>query len=544
MLFGNQTLSVVQASVRRAKDLVEEDRRLYATELMDFYAGFGHKYIAVAIVASFKKQYIQDMMKQLIVPFPILQDFTDQFSAVYDVPPKRIFTLDGKCIVAELPETEGDSYIDEEKYYVDKQLKDTLDSIYDLEMCTRIKNSEAMTNLLNTTIYKVNNREGKLHLDFIPNDIVTVGANVEDPTVIDSLCFLKQSFRDVNNVIKLTYEYWNLEEFYITDEHGELQSVKGPNRAVSEWLQLNDNKAMHIGPGFAPFIVLRSELSDDDFWNIKNKDIVDCIKQILLSFTELRYLQRYGSFGLKWVLGAKVPDDASLDLLGIMELSQDSKSNIPGIGSENVSVGEFQNVSRMQELAASIMDGLRFLYALKGLNTDRLLAMKQAESGEAKKIDQQQLIGNIIAQQDIWKLNEQNIFNTLISVWNRDNVNAYKIPKDVNIGIDYYDAFAQAGDVLKEIEAFMSKIQNNIKTPIDWIMQENPNLTEKEAANLYQRNKDINKSMKIPNDKLTPDANMLLTPESLGITQAQFDQVTAEADKAGMTLEEYLNEKE
>jgi hypothetical protein len=68
-----------------------------------------------------------------------------------------------------------------------------------------------------------------------------------------------------------------------------------------------------------------------------------------------------------------------------------------------------------------------------------------------------------------------------------------KFPKSSTLKVDYaeYDFLQSPGEIAREMELF---IKYNIKSPIDYIMQYNPELSIQEAENIYRYNINKNRS--------------------------------------------------
>lgn len=494
--FGKKSIVTHVSAVNRANVLDDGERQRYSTELLDTYQGFGLKYIQAQIKGGISSETIRNSMYKLAVCFPLLKDFVDKISMVYRRQPVRSFYLDGKLIVDQLPSDQ--EFINEDKYEVNESLFNKLNEIYNREFAMRIKSAEEKTNLLSTTIYKINNRYSNLTLDFIANDLAAVFPDVDDNAKMNSIVFQKGlTINDTN--AEIYYEYWTPEIYQLLE--GESTKTENINRAVEEYRKYTDNEyAKYIGDGFPPFIVLRSELSDLDFWNLQDHDTMSLIKEINVAFTELRYLQRYGSFGLKYLLNAKLPTNQTMDLVGMIEIETQNSTPTNSKDNNDTKIGEFKNEGRLEQLGDSIFKMLQLLFSVKNITVDRLITTKQATTAESKQIDNESLKEQIEKQQEIWAINEENIFNTAIMVYNRDNGND-KLPKGLEISVDFYDSQLTAEEASKEIENWLVKIDNDIKTRVDWIRKDNPDLDEKDAELVYNKNKSINEGDKAEEGK-------------------------------------------
>lgn len=479
MFFINNAEQTVKNSLNRANIMNENDRLLYATKLLDFYRGFTKIHIQTLIEQSVKNKAIQENMKKLIIVFPLLQNFIEEISAVYKNQPQRKFSLSGKLLVRDIDET-----LDKNRFEKNPALLDKLEGLYNRKLKLMIKKAEQLTNLLSTTIFKVNFRDDQYVLDFLPNDAAIVSESIEDSTRMDRVLFVKYFDRSTATPIM---EDWSIANF--TVKGGQIKEVSKPNRATEELQKLY--KKQYVDCGFPPFVVFRNDVAVDDFWNLRDKDVLDTIEQILMAFTELRYLQRYGAFGLKYVVGGKLPEGGVLDLTGIIEITP-PPGQIPGTSAQ-VSAGEFANTARMSELSDSIFGMLKFLYDLYGINIDRLVASRQSTTAESKQVDRKILQEYIETQQEIWQVNEENLFQTLTALYNRDHTD--KLPAGLSILVDYPDPQGAANDMLAQLEVNMTKVQNNIMSMVDWMREENPDLSEEEALSTLERNKQINDSV-------------------------------------------------
>ena len=478
MIFFSNTENVVKNALLRANIMSENDRLLYSRKLLDFYKGFSRPYIKTIIEGSVKSVPIQENMIKLIMAYPLLQNFIDEISGVYSKQPRRRFYLNGKLIVDKVEEGQ-----DKERFVADPNLLKQLNDIYNRKFCLTIKKSEGLTNLYSTTIFKVNFRENQYFLDYIPNDAVTISESTEDPTRSDRIMYVKHFDRSDAMPV---YEDWSAANFSI--KKGDKVVSTSGNRASEESKTLFGSR--YIDSAFAPFVVFRSNIAVDDFWDMHDKDVVDTIEQILLAFTELRYLQRYGAFGLKYVINAELPQDKTLDLLGILEIKSPGGANVPGQTPLQASAGEFPNKAMITELSSSIFDMLKFLYDLYGINIDRLVTSKQATTAESKQQDRKTLQEYIETQQEIWQVNEENLFKCVQAVYNRDQNK--KLPAGLTIATDFPEASESAQEMQMRLEVNMTKIQNNIMNMIEWMQEENPDLSDEEAKTALQKNKQVN----------------------------------------------------
>lgn len=471
--------------VLRQKNLQEQTRKNYATELLDTYAGFGTYYLKKHIKATIKNANIQGEMYNIARCLPLLTKFIDSVSRIYATQPNRKFYIDGKMIVKEeLKER------DPSKFIVNPKLYEVLSGLYNDSVLNSIKQAEKYTNLLSTSVYKIITEEGRIKMLFLPNDTVQVNRDVNDNTKANQLSFIL----DVENIIAgkastfYKTENWTAYEKIIVDNFAINQKISQtepePNLASEEYEKLFDNR--QAGDAFAPFVVFRSSGDYTDFWDIKDMDIVDFIKSINMSITELRYLEKFTSFSLKYAINLKLPENGVMDATGFLDLSV-ANNNVPGMDSgKNWDIGEFENKGRIDEVIRSIIFNLKMLYSLYNIPLDALISTNSVRSAESKEMDNEELYSVINAQRDIWQLNEQNLFKVMCAIHNRDN--EYKIPKGVELLVNFDEKETAA----KTQEEWLVEIQNNVRTYIDWLAELNPDLDYDELVRLFEENKSIN----------------------------------------------------
>ena len=478
------TTPITLISVNRQRSLTDEMRRRYATEQLDSFYGFSVPYLRGLIDTQINNRTIAIEMKSLAVALPLLKKFISSISRVYAQSPVRTFFMDDKQIVSELPS----EISDKSKFIINPKLLDTLNSFYNKDVSASIKESEQLTNLLKTTIYKViTDENNQIRIKFIPNDTVQICQDTTDPNLTNDIAFIRDDFSNDRTLLRNTrvLEQWSQEEKRIPlEKDGQIDKdtfETSPNEAANEAERLFKTK--RIGSAFAPFVVFRESDPANTFWNLKEADTFDFIKSINMSLTELRYLIRYASFGLKYIINAKMDSSSTMDPTGF--LSFQSASRKPG-DSENIQVGEFENRGKIKEVIESIIFSLKMLYDSYNLPFDSLISTNSRASAESKQMDNEELFAFINSQRDIWSVNEENLFKVMQAVHNRDNTN--NVPEGVELRVNYEEHKTQE----KLAEDWMIEIQNNISSVLDWISAENPDLNRDELQRLLESNVNIN----------------------------------------------------
>jgi hypothetical protein len=470
---------IVLSSVDRESNMNDGDRREYATELIDTYKGFGKPYVRGLIQQSISTKTVSNEMVRLAVCLPLLKKFINAISLVYKSNPERAFYLDDKKIVGE---EINEGILDKEKYIVDEKLYKQLSGLYHEELEVALKDAEKYTNLFQTTIYKIiTDVHKKQQLIHLSNDTIQAIESEIDITKLKGLSFIKDQFESDRNIMEpMTIEMW-------TPTQKKIPALADGKEAVTDNEAGKEAEELYgvnqIGWGFAPFVVLRSSYPSGNFWNTRDADTIDYIKSINMAFTELRYLIKYTSFGLKYTVNIKVPNDGAIDPMGFLQMGVQN-TGVPGTETgRNWDVGEFSNSGRIKEVIHSIIFNLKMLFTMYDLPLDALISSNSVRSAENKEMDDKKLFEFVNAQREIWNLNEKNLFKTLVAVYNRDN-STNKLPRGLELRINFTELTGEQ----KTSEEWMIEIQNNIKTFIDWLAAVNPDLNQDELKRLYQDN--------------------------------------------------------
>lgn len=466
----------------------ETERRSYATELLDTYNGFGRYYLCKRIDKTIRNKAISNEMINLAVCLPLLKKFVNSNSRIYNQQPTREFCIEDRKIVKEIPGNK-----DAENFIVNPELYDVLNGLYSNKVENAIKQAERYSNLLNTVIFKiVTNELGKIDIKFIANDLIQVVKDEFNPERALQIAFVKDLITTDYNQYQtsMVMEVWNAGEKKIPNVENNINDFDtSENEAVLEYEKLFDTQ--YNDNIFAPFVAFRNTAATNEFWNLQDNDVVECIKNLNLAITELRYLQKFASFGLKYGINIKPPaSDAGLDPTGFWIMGTET-SSVPGSANErNWEVGEFNNNGRIKEVIEAIIFNLKMLFTMYNIPLDALISSNSVRSAESKQMDNEELFESINAQRNIWTMHEQDLFRTMCAVWNRDN--QYQIPKGVEIFVNFEEKTSKE----KTNEDWMVEIENNVSSILDWLSELNPDLTRDELKRLWEENKGLNEDDK------------------------------------------------
>jgi hypothetical protein len=474
---------IVHNSPSRSSIKSDEERKRLATQLIDTFKGNQEPYLRALIYDRYKEPTFADLRAKYLAPLPILKKLIKNISKIYDRTPIRKFYIDGKEIVREL-----NDIMDSSKYVVNPALLDILEQkFYNNRNDATLKMAEEYTNLLGDTIFKIkSDDEGNLKLIFLPNDIVSAFSynidskefknSAQESNIADIICVYKDEISkdDIFYDKPTEVEKWTVEKKKVYND-------KNPsdNEASKEAIKYFDSKG-YLGYAFAPFVVFRSEHSWGSFWNIKDTDVLKFINELNLKLSHKNYLTQTDTDNTKVLIDGMFEDNAFSDPSVINTIKSTTAERINPTPENQAKIQELKTAD-LKKLDESIMQDMKTLFKMYDLPFDSLLATKNVMSAENKQVENEALFAYINSQMNIWAENEQNLFKTMIAVYNRDN---QELPKGLTMMINF-----EKRDVQKKLaEEWLVEIQNGVANICQWIMAENPDLSKDEAQKLYESN--------------------------------------------------------
>jgi len=521
-IYSNPSTIVID-SVRRQKQTNQEQIKKFFSELIDTYEGFSDELIKKEILdpantdINSNQAKISAMLKKYVVAFNFLYDISNKLSKVYIYKPKRSFFKDGKRIVDELdPDMPPDDFI------VDPDLLNTLEKrLYSKEISQKLKLAERLTNLCKTSVFKIYKHAGKMSMTFIPPDECTVEAGDADfPTKMTRIEFIKAVVMANNKVTEKTVEIWELptkmneletpmtaetrtnnkvfrnteseetiNEFAI--EYNKMLKKNYPDEASIKADAGGVGDVYHAGDGFPPFVVFRSEQSLNGFWNVKDRDLIQNIKKLNVHLSWIMFLIKSSTAPI--YVGRNIPAEAfdfNANPLAINRID-DGKS---GAESIQASIEQLENRANIKDALDAIFQLIKLQYSHFGINLTDMVGSGNKSSAESKIIDTDQLRKMIEAQRDEWRINEENLFHTLVSVWNYLS-KSNPIDHDIEMVVDFHDSQRSIDDQVKELDMDLLKMASDLTNPIELILKQNPDLTSEQARIIFEKNQSINSAL-------------------------------------------------
>ena len=268
---------------------------------------------------------------------------------------------------------------------------------------------------------------------------------------------------------KQWYMFWSDEYYYWHDEDGEKKYDP----------QFPDGRNPF---GMLPFIELRKEDPDEEYWPEGSIDLVAANMAINVALNNLNYTVRFQSFNQPYVTGAdrdmaqtiRFGQDEMVALsdpqmqLGLLQYSPQIDAAINAIKANIDIIGQAYNVSIKWSLDGSAPSG----FSLIVQNIDLMEARE--DDVEYAKMYEKRIYDIIQRQDEVLKLGAK----------------LPKREKGTKLYIDFHEINFPIMQS-EEIQRLEFEFRNNISTPVD-VIQSKEGLTQEEAEERFKRNKELN----------------------------------------------------
>lgn len=378
----------------------------------------------------------------------------------------------------------------------DETLTEYYNKIIPPDVNSKNKKAHRFSKLFNTSLTQVtfNKESGKIDYVIEPSFKLKVIPDENDYLKISELVYLKEfkNERGINEVFEVV---WNKNEHYKRDASGKKYPIKDSGMG---------NPFEENGEGVIPFAILRIS-EGEDFWGIGAEDIINMnsIVNFLLTFL-LNNGIILGSSGTLLGINLGLNNRGTInDDTGEREVRFGIRHPITV---DNVRDGEappsLQYISTqplITEIQNSIDYRIKQIAVLKGLNPNTILSTIKDTSDYQKMMDSLEQIE--VRRDDIEPCRnyEKELFKITRIVNNtaaQDSVlkskfNLQEIPEDVEIKVDFAEIVIEKTN--EELWQDREKrLALNLTTPIEILIEENPDLSENEAKKILEDNRLIN----------------------------------------------------
>lgn len=367
----------------------------------------------------------------------------------------------------------------------DDDLTEYINSIYPVDTNTKDKKAHRFAKLFNTSLTQVVfNREKGIDFIIEPSHKIKVKTDENDPYKITKVKYLKY-FKNDKGQNELYTVIWTDEEHYKEDTNG--------NRSA-----IGNNFDMVNPFGIIPFAVLTLE-EGEDFWGIGALDIVDTNELINVLLTVLVNDHILGGNGLLITTNLDLRTKG-VEENGLIKVRTGRRHPIQVEDVRNDMVmPSAQYVvppSLITEIRESIDYRIKQIALMKGLNPNSFLAEVKATSGYSKIVDALEQLE--IRRDDIeaCRAYEHKRFEIIKKINNvalldnelKNKFNLKEIPENAELRIDFAEIKIEKTPQ-EIIEERKFKLEHNLETPVDWLKQENPDLTDEQAIEIIETNK-------------------------------------------------------
>ncbi len=360
--------------------------------------------------------------KMVELSLNIVKKIINNLAQVYQQPPKR--TLEG---------TEKD-----QKVYADILERSAFDS--------KVKQAQRYTKLLKTIFLRPVWRNSSIQLDILTGNILDVVTG-ESPEQLEKV--LITDYGTSGKIEDIQYSLWTPEQWQRLDHRGFV---------IDE--QPNPYNVLPFVPCF-DFPPLNS------FWLPGLEDLISIQESLNIKLTDLMYLIQQQSFGVGYMKGGEG---------GSLNVDPGSLVQLP----DNGEIGFVSQQAKISDVVAALNQLIKWSALSNGLSAASMSTEVQKQSGVSKQMDSKELHEMRTDDVALWRGYEKQLFNFILIVHNTHSKD--KFSDKAALTIDFADPTKQAVSAKEQAEADDLKIAQGILSPVDILMRENPDITDRETA--------------------------------------------------------------
>lgn len=413
----SQAENIVRATYQAAMLDANRDRKANAAKRLDYYHDFQADYIREQLARHFAKP---ENMTPCFVN--LVRKIINQLAMVYVQDARR--TVDGG--------TQRDQDIFQE-------------IIRACSLGVKMKLANRYAKLLGVVMVRPVWRNNALDLDVICPDVldVTCGETPED-----ILSVMVTHYPDSGRKDEVTYGHWTPEAFKRLDYRGNV---------------IHEESNPY---GVIPFCAVWNRIPTDTFWTPGGEDLVVIQEAFNEKLTDLLYILRMQGFGVGYVKGMK-GELSSVDPGTFFNLPDGGEL---GFAKTNAPVNDALVALEFLLKQAAVSNGL----PASSLTTD-----PTDESGVARIAGNRELEEMRRDDVDLFRGYERRLFRLVRKVWNH-HTPARQLSEKAELVVDFYDPKPSV-DPDKQASVWDSLLAMGVISPVDIIMERNPDLSREEA---------------------------------------------------------------
>lgn len=415
----------------------------------------------------------------------ITEKLINRQAIVYKDPAERFF---------EGEETESEELTEED------ELTDYYNNIIPSDVNSKNKKAHRFAKLFNTSLTQVsfNKTTGKVEYLIEPSHKLKVIPDENDYMKISEISYEKE-FKNEKGMNEVYTVVWNKTEHYKKDALGKKTAI-GNNEGMA-----NPYKDQS-GEGIIPFAVLRLN-EGEDFWGIGAEDIVNVneIVNFLLTFL-LNDSIVLGSGGVLLAVNLGLDKKGEEgESSGVKKVRASRRKPIvvetKGQITDNIppSLSYVNTQPLITEIQNTIDYRIKQIAVLKGLNPNTILSAIKDTSDYQKMMDSLEQIEVRRDDLEPCRNYEKELFDITRVVNNtaakdpalRTKFELQEIPWDIELSVDFAEIKIEKTN--QELWADRNeRLKLNLITPVDILIEENPDLSEDDAKKRLEDNRLIN----------------------------------------------------
>jgi len=275
---------------------------------------------------------------------------------------------------------------------------------------------------------------------------------------------------------------------------GKIYTIEQRGRE-EEIIKIDDNPYRdEKGNVILPFILFSKEQSISQLLDFTTgNDLRDANINIAINMIHLNALLKYQSYKQVWLKTSKknqFPDKMQFGPTSIFTIWGEDNA-----GSATGDIGTLDLQSAIDRVWGVIKDRAKIVLAQYGFDVEAFERSGSPTSGFHLKIKKEAILEKREDQLPVYRNREKEIFKISRIVWNYHNPNE-KIDIKSKHKIDFGEiTFPKSID--EEAKEFEFLKRNNVKTDIDLIIDDNPDLTREEAMEIFEKNKAFNSANQV-----------------------------------------------
>lgn len=389
---------------------------------------------------------------------------------------------------------------DEDGAEIDQFDEDYETIISDSNINTALQQCDLYANINNISVCRIMLNENKDGIEYVPVPAheISVEQHPENPLRIVGLIH-SIKISDTPGDIKRIYFHWTNGQSQTDNPIDEGGEKVGHYRIYDDegTLVMQPNNPNDLNPyvdktrkAIIPYVFFRT-VQSNEFWNeCANRDMFDTTLQVNVNYTHKNNLMKYFGYNQLFVIGdidTTKMNGKRTDPSAIINVT----SKIPGTPAD---IKGISLIGRLAELDKSIFTQISQSADVQSVSLSADAMTAQRQTAEALTINRKALEETREKLIPIYREAENELAFKTIVIANTPIPNSglgKNITEDGTFQIDFAELDNTASEKEKA-ETNTIKIANNTLNPIDIIMEENPDLTEDQATEQWEKNKEIN----------------------------------------------------